>query len=952
MVWVASCALVGNGLLTSPPRFSEEHLADTSLLKPLVDAMALGGRYPTTRGVEIRNLVFYTAAGLLAFLGGLALLFTESSRRRRMAPPWDMRGMAQGPVFWWVLLVAVSAISSSFCHAPSVCRGQMIIRLMHLAWWWPLAATLAVRQARALATVLVATLTTTAVIGLWYHLARVMPAFPSARLQYPIGNELWMAACLLPGVFVAAGLVVAPAQRNPDAPNTTAPSAVVRPWRNVARCSTLGLCLLVLLAALAMTRSRSAAAGLIAGLFTWVFFRLGRRRLPALLVMCLLGVAGAMFIQTWRATGLSSQRAHSIRARLEYEWPYALRLFFERPVGGYGDGAYSMLAGQLAREDQLDDPAIMRFDESNWPAHAHNEFLELAADLGLLGAGAWLAALALTLRGALRASDRLRVRPEHVAARWLIVALSSALVAGVVESCGTTALREPGLPPLFLTVWACLWVLVRHVSPVPSLEPRSARVGSLVAGLGCTVALLLALALGYFAVQDWRGARARFESTARMDDHAYQEAADSADFAAGHLLDPFQRNQARMIAVWARSLRFDALLVESEDPPTQAVLDIASDALARLNHLERDVPRFLRVSRLEAELALNRARAYQRRGETAKQIDDQQRFARALAESRADDPFLLDRVSRLWAVAQDARTLDKLLWLRCLLRNGEIDQDFLQFFRQLIQYPDFPLVIKDLAQVAEQDRSAEPRHWRDRLSPETIRMAALHEALLGRPDNAARLVAQSLPMYELAGPRLFAAHAAALHELVRYRFQAAPTDDPDANLDALAQARSLSDLPVEASAPLPGGLGQTRLAVLIAAGRDLAVAAQMVRLHGDGPEPSPDQAALAYLRVATPFISDGRHLDLALQWCERARAYDPELAGVPAALVVLYLRLDRSVEAIEEAERMLDLTEDRSGAAAFLRALAAQYAGSPVWAELGRRHPELGLAEATTQAAE
>ena len=77
---------------------------------------------------------------------------------------------------------------------------------------------------------------------------------------------------------------------------------------------------------------------------------------------------------------------HSIRSRIAYDWPYGLHLFSQKPFAGHGDGAFSFLAGQFARADQIDDPGIMRSDESYWTGHAHNEFLELLADLGVFGA--------------------------------------------------------------------------------------------------------------------------------------------------------------------------------------------------------------------------------------------------------------------------------------------------------------------------------------------------------------------------------------------------------------------------------------------------------------------------------------------------------------------------------------------------------------------------------------
>src|SRR5258707_5967798 len=68
LAMVAGAALIADCLFTSPSHFSEKHLHDTSLLKPVIAALGLWGRFPTFRGVEIRDLFFYVGASLLALI--------------------------------------------------------------------------------------------------------------------------------------------------------------------------------------------------------------------------------------------------------------------------------------------------------------------------------------------------------------------------------------------------------------------------------------------------------------------------------------------------------------------------------------------------------------------------------------------------------------------------------------------------------------------------------------------------------------------------------------------------------------------------------------------------------------------------------------------------------------------------------------------------------------------
>ena len=229
---VAAIALFGNCLLTSPRAFSQAHQQDSSLLKIVVGALALtgpdssAGAFPTYRGVEIRNLFFFLGAAALALIAAFRLVSTDRRPRATGDDLLDFRRRAASPYFWWLILLLVSVLSSTFSHAPDVCKGQSIMRFLALAWWWPLAALLAPRQVARLSGALVAALGLTAAVGLWYYAERNRPG---TALSYPVGNELWFGACLLPGVFVALGLFFAtPELRRPTQVQATPPDAAKR----------------------------------------------------------------------------------------------------------------------------------------------------------------------------------------------------------------------------------------------------------------------------------------------------------------------------------------------------------------------------------------------------------------------------------------------------------------------------------------------------------------------------------------------------------------------------------------------------------------------------------------------------------------------------------------------------------------------------------------------------
>jgi len=959
---LAAAALAGNCLLNSPGRFSKAHEEDRSLLRPVVSVLALGGAAPTVRGVEIRDLFFYLGAAALTFVCGLTLLTSKAGPRMSVDDLLDFRARAGSPIFWWFALLLVSGFSSLFSHAPDICKGQTIIRLLQFGWWLPLALLLTPRHARRLAVVLLILLAVTAALGVWYQIER-----PQPRLKYPMGNELFLAACLLPGVFLAVGLgggwlsqlfrpdrlpSGGPADADANRPATMCkpgglPYSSSEEGAGGRRASSwvivlVGLSVLAILTAIGFTRSRSAAIGLVAGLFTILLLTASKRTRPVvLLASVLLAIGGAMYLQHLRVAGVAGSRAHSIRQRLDHEWPCAIALFYGKPIAGRGDGAYSMLAGQFAREDQLDDPAILSFDEWSWPGNTHNEFLELLCDLGVAGAFAFLAAIVITVLRGLRFCDRLRSDPARRLDRWLVIGLTGAFMALVFEECSDVALRAPGLPPIFLTIWAVLYALVREERRLASVRSSEGQAIGLavvrLSGLGvCVVAALMA----WWGAQDWRASRAFYDCQEAMKTQSDDDAIAHADFAEQHTLAPFGRLIRQVYVVWTRSVKFDALLAQSEAPPTDADLEIARQALVRLESLKKAAPRFLKTARLEADLSLNLSRAHARRGESPYARNYQERFLRALEQHRADEPFRVDVVEDLWKVKVGAGAVERLLWLRSLLRNGEMDGRFLALFNDLVGRDDLQQAMADLVNLARQDAGRPAERWTDRLSPETLRITALHLAFSGRPDEAVRWAAQAEAMYQRAGPRLFAAHSAALHEMARYRFDADPIAATDENLNRLALAQTIFASPVDAATALPDSLGQTRLRVLLAAGREEAARAQARLFAPDDGAPVREVMARGYLTISAQFADRPSQSEDVLRWLERAEALMPAQPESHFLAVAVYLRKGDDAAALMAAESYLDREKDRPLAFGRLVRLEERYAGSSTWSALRQRHPD------------
>jgi len=953
LIGVAAVAMAGSCLLISPRTFSQQQETGTSLLSFVVAAMALttpsaqGGAFPTPHDVEIGNLFFYLGAALLLVVGGGRLVLSRLRPTLTEDELFELRDRAASPYFWWGLMLLVSVVTSVFSHAPEVCEGQVVIRFMHFAWWWPLAALVLPRHVRSLAILLLGIVAVTAAVGVWHYSVRVEPQWfanlfsaelPKMRLRFPIGNELWFAACLLPAVFVTLGLLAGRLRARQPSGGSGPQSGPYggRLWRILG----LAVVLVIILAALGLTQSRSAMVGMAAGIVGLAFLVAPKKARPVIVLLALLmAIAGAWYIQQLRVSGVMGQRAHSIRSRLDYEWPYALALFFEKPVGGHGEGCYAMLAGQHARADQLDDPAVMAVEEY-WTAHAHNEWLEMLADIGLAGAGSFLLAIVMTLVVAVRFCDRMREDRSHDGRRWLAMGLTAALIAMVFEEGSSTALREPGFPPIFLTVWAGLWALVRSARsltpPAPDAVPLPAAIPRIVGA----VAVIAAFTLGYFGIQDWRATRAAFQADVDIEAGQFQAAIQEADFAGTDTLAPFRKLSARILAVGARAGAVAQSLNATEDPPSDAVTEMAQDAMSMLYKLNQAAPRFLDVTRLAWQIAWNQMTADRRRGQEADATEHFSYYLNALEQNREDEPFRIALVERLWRDKPQATAIERFLWLRSLIRREVMDGRFFALVQSFGRTPGSRTVLDDLLDVATQDHARSPAQWSDRLSPETLRIAALARDWSGQSSEAVRLAGLADEMYAKAGGRLFEAHAAAVHELVRYQFHDDPTADTDQRLEELARSQTILAGSTPPTASLPGGLGLTRLRVLLAAGRQREAEVQLRALSPDDPATMPGQLARAYADLAAVFASSQRHAESALSWSGRAIELDPDMPDAHFLQVRLFLQQANDDGALSAAQRFIDVSPEDVDAFGLLAQAEARWPGSTIWAELRRSYPD------------
>jgi O-antigen ligase len=307
-------------------------------------------------------------------------------------------------------------------------------------------------------------------------------------------------------IGLGVGLLVSHNWRRRSSAFTEEESSLVQTLQNPRAlwiCAALGL----MISAVAFSRSRGGLLALVgAAVICGILGRLQLGR--SFRIGSLLFVAGVVAaLSAWFGIGLLTDRfatlgsGEALEERLPI-WRRSLPIVAEFPVWGTGYGTYGYIE-PMYRED-----APSR-EKPGWYHHAHNDYLEILVEGGIVGLALVLAALAAVYRRGYHAVERYRGRAEAGLALGALLAFT----ALAIHSFGEFGAHTPAITLLATVIAAHLCALGQSNSRRKQSESEGVgneyrlRLGGFAPVLGATAALGFAVVLsagGWNAYQIYR----------------------------------------------------------------------------------------------------------------------------------------------------------------------------------------------------------------------------------------------------------------------------------------------------------------------------------------------------------------------------------------------------------------------------------------------------------------
>ncbi len=804
MLGLVILALFGNCLLTSAgkPNILPDGAVDwspDSILLALVEILDLNYSQPTPNGIAIKSLVQGVAGGIGILIAGLGIFALSRSQdvtdasdtcinidelsdsseagksisRRQLNPIYT----AQVSL---ILFTIWSFVSVLWAHAPDFSYSGSVLLATQVVWPFALAYGLNRRAAVLSGYIMVLVLLMTAILAVLYHAERN----PTLRASYPIGNPLFLGSCLIPGFLLAV-------------------SAVNIGFKDYgAKKSAKGVLKVILcLAALAiicyafyLTKSRGPALGLAMGIAAFLFFSGGRRTKVLLTVLTIAGIAGAgyFFFEQINAPS-STGRSASMRTRF-YTWNYAANLIQESPAIGHGQGAYALLADGYAANDVINDPAALEYRIT----HAHNEWLETGADLGIVGLVIVLAAILLTLMGGAKALAHMNSPSQ----RWMMIGLLSSLVALTVAECFSVGLRITGVPLVYFTIIGLIWSLSTPTSE--GWQHRVARNRTI-----STLVLIFSIAIGLFVAEnsrrDFAAARAMYDINNALDVDNINLAHKLADRSYEDRLSPArklsalqQKTQTYLRTAEILQNQYLRRLEACRTSQTQSTI-LRKQMLESRQECEYSILKGLEnLAQLQSVSASDLARGWLGYGfhkqiETLATFDQATEIAaknktlaiKALEQQIVRQPYNTQLAAKYVLEGFDKLEPEAVMELLARpLRINRIPSFYLEILTGVSQTPAYDRVVVPILENAQaQVQHGASADWTDPWAPEKLRLGAV--ACFSKPDYplAVEYLQVAVKLYELL-PDMLLARSSCHAELADARFFAHPENSVEAIKEA------------------------------------------------------------------------------------------------------------------------------------------------------------------------
>lgn len=812
---------------------------ENSPLRAVVQLLCLNYHLPTLYAGDVKSVILGACAGLALLALALAILMRHPAEGAEqfvqdapapeagapdMAPrhlhlaPLIASQMALGLYLLW------SFASARWSDAPELAIGASVLLTVFFLWSFALGHGLSPLAARIAARIVVAITAVAALTALWYYYGRNW----TIRAKFPFGNPNFLAVCLIPGILLSASLVI---EKLRCAAHASTPRRAVN---LLGALTTLTLSIW----AFALADSRGPLLGLGAGLITMAFFALrGWLKFLPVIVGIALAVSAGLYLDHRQHQPQAGARDATLRFRT-YAWNYAWRMARDKPFNGHGQAAYVRKADLFTAEDVEDDPLVL----SARVEHAHNEWLEVLVDLGIVGLILVGGGLLLTFLAGGLALNTL-IPPDR---RWTLIALLGSLAAIMVSECFGVGLRTAEVPVAFYTVLGLTWAL--SARPATNLVCRlgTSRWLSLVTGAVLGAAGMLTLVLSQ---QDFRAARRAFQVDVAMENENYDEALAHA-LQATNQLNP-QRALTSLYRLAEARMRISRdLLTRAVDRetraragelPDRALLQFASSDRAESEQQAVEANRVLKelitrspgfINHGYVEFMLNLIAA----DHAAAKGDEQQRYLAVQNAARAIerelrrqpfDPHIARDYVRVAARGGDVASI--LQTLARPLRYNSVTGDDVAVLSPLVDRPEFENHLRQLiADHASAGQAVEnSRKWR----PEELRLAGAYWFANGKYEDALAALTAATTDYAALGPAPLIGAASAHAELADIQFFAHPEDAAPALAHADAALSQTPDSRL--GRELRAAINSRRVDYLLAAGREADAGQSLLQMADD-----------------------------------------------------------------------------------------------------------------------